>query len=89
MEPNCDIILEGRASSPVDDFGGRDQLSAIECGLIEGFAGAQLLVHNLNCRLAQGETINFSEHAQACSEMVRIAAQLATRARRVKQDTAA
>jgi hypothetical protein len=37
------------------DLGGRDQLSTIECALVEGFAGAALTLHDLNTRLASAK----------------------------------
>ena len=58
------------------DLGGRSQLSAIEIALVEAFAGAAVTLENLNVRLLLGEQIDFSEHAQAVSAMVRVAARL-------------
>jgi hypothetical protein len=58
------------------DLGGRDQLSTIELALIEGFAGAYVALENLNTRLALGEKIDLSEHAQAISAMVRVSNKL-------------
>jgi hypothetical protein len=58
------------------DLGGRDQLSTIERQLVEAFAGACVTMQNLNTRLALGETIDLSEHAQAVSAMVRVASRL-------------
>jgi hypothetical protein len=59
-----------------NDLGGREVLSTIERSLIEAFAGAALTLHHLNAQLALGEPIDFSEHAQAVSAMVRIASRL-------------
>ena len=58
------------------DLGGADRLSTIEHALIEGFAGAALTLHNLNCRLALGLAIDLGQHAQAVSAMVRVASRL-------------
>jgi hypothetical protein len=58
------------------DLGGHDQLSTIECALVEAFAGAAVTLHNLNTRLALGEEINLAQHAQAVSAMVRVASRL-------------
>ena len=58
------------------DLGGHDQLSTIECGLIEGYVGARLIMMNLNSRLIRGEQIDFNQHATAVSEMVRVASRL-------------
>jgi hypothetical protein len=58
------------------DLGGRDQLSTIERALVEAFAGAAVTLHNLNTRLALGESIDLGQHAQAVSAMVRVASRL-------------
>jgi hypothetical protein len=58
------------------DLGGRDQLSTIERALIEAFAGACVTLHHLNTKLALGEEIDLSQHAQAVSAMVRVASRL-------------
>jgi hypothetical protein len=63
------------------DLGGRDQLSTIERALVEGFAGAALTLNNLNTRLALGQAIDLSQHAQAVSAMVRIASRLGLQTR--------
>lgn len=58
------------------DMGGHDQLSTIEVALIEAFAGAAVTLNNLNTRLALGQEIDLSQHAQAVSGMVRVASRL-------------
>ena len=58
------------------DLGGRDQLSTIERALVEGFAGSCVVLGHLNAKLALGEDIEVSEHAQAVSAMVRVAGRL-------------
>jgi len=58
------------------DLGGRDRLSTIERALVEAFCGAAVMLHSLNARMALGETIDLSEHAQAVSAMVRVASRL-------------
>jgi len=58
------------------DLGGRDQLSTIEVALVEAFAGAALTLHHLNARLALGQPIDLSQHAQCVGAMVRVASRL-------------
>jgi hypothetical protein len=58
------------------DLGGRDPLSTIELALIEAFAGATVTLQHLNTRLALGQEIDLSQHAQAVSSMVRVASRL-------------
>jgi hypothetical protein len=58
------------------DLGGRSELSTIERALIEAFAGAAVTLMHLNTKLALGETIDLSQHAQAVSAMVRVASRL-------------
>lgn len=58
------------------DLGGRDQLSAIELALIEGFVGSTVLMTDLNTRLALGQEIDFGAHASCVSAMVRVASRL-------------
>jgi hypothetical protein len=68
------------------DLGGRDQLSAIEASLVESFAGAAVVLDNLNTRILTGAEINnamVAMHAAAISAQVRVAAKLGT-ARRAK-----
>jgi hypothetical protein len=65
------------------DLGGADLLSTIERGLVEGFAGAFVILRRLNARLASGEAIDPAEHAQTVSEMVRVATRVGT-ARRAR-----
>ena len=63
------------------DLGGHDQLSTIERSLIEGFAGAAVVLDNLNTRLALGERINLGEHAQCVNALTKIASRLGLRRR--------
>jgi hypothetical protein len=58
------------------DLGGADRLSTIERELIEGFAGAAIKMRHLNTQLVLGQEIDLSEHAQAVSNMVRVASRL-------------
>ena len=58
------------------DLGGRDALSTIERSLIEGFAGAALVLANLNTRLALGERIDLGDHAQVVNALTKIASRL-------------
>ena len=58
------------------DLAGRDQLSTIEHALVEAFAGACVSLQNLNTRLALGQQIDLSQHAQCVSAMVRVASRL-------------
>lgn len=58
------------------DLAGRDQLSAIERALVEAFAGAAITLHHLNTKLALGQEIDVSQHAQCVGAMVRVASRL-------------
>ena len=69
-----------------DDLGGRDQLSAIERTLIEGYAGAAVALQDMNARRTLGQPVDLSQHAQAVSAMVRIASRLGLH-RRMKDVT--
>lgn len=69
-----------------NDLGGHNELSTIERALVEGFAGAALTLHDLNTRLALGQEIDLSQHAQAVSAMVRVASRLGI-SRRAKEVT--
>ena len=59
-----------------NDLGGRDNISTIEHGLIEAYAGAKVWLDNINTRLALGQQIDFSEHASAISALVKTASRL-------------
>jgi hypothetical protein len=63
------------------DLGGRDQLSRIEIALVEGFAGACVVLDQLNAKLLQDQSIDLSEFAQASNAMVRIASRLGLKRR--------
>jgi hypothetical protein len=65
------------------DLGGRSALSTIERALIEGFAGSCVVLGHLNAKLALGEDIEVSEHAQAVSAMVRVAGRLGLQRRMI------
>jgi hypothetical protein len=58
------------------DLGGREQLSAIELTLIEGYAGAAVALQDLNARRTLGQPVDMAQHAQVASTMVRIASRL-------------
>ena len=77
-----DLVVRGAQA----DLGGRDQLTTIELALIHAFAGAAVHLESLNARLLLGGPIDLTEHAQAISSLVRIAARLGTR-RRAKDVT--
>ena len=66
------------------DLGGSDQCSTIERALVEAFAGAYVSLANLNTRLALGEPIDLSQHAQCVGAMVRVASRLGLQ-RRAKE----
>lgn len=78
---NAAKVFDRLVANIETDLGGRDQLSTIERALVEGFAGAAVTLHNLNTRLALGETIDLNQHAQAVSAMVRVASRLGLRRR--------
>ncbi len=58
------------------DLSGRDQLTAIQRALVEAFAGACVSLQHLNAKLALGEEIDISQHAQCVGAMVRVASRL-------------
>ncbi len=78
---NAAKLMDRLVADIENDLGGADQLSTIERALVEGFAGACVTLQNLNCRLAIGEPIDLSEHAQAVSAMVRVATRVGLRRR--------
>jgi hypothetical protein len=65
------------------DLAGRDRLSAIERQLVEAFAGAAVTLHHLNTKLALGEDIDISQHAQCVGAMVRVASRLGLQRRMI------
>jgi hypothetical protein len=58
------------------DLGGHHQLTAIEKGLVEGFAGATIILQSLNAQMALGQIIDVADLSQSISSMVRIASRL-------------
>ena len=85
---NAARYFDDLASNIEADLGGRAALSTIELALIEGFCGAAVTLQNLNTRLALGQDIDLSQHAQCVSAMVRVASRLGLqrRARDVMPD---
>lgn len=61
------------ASAIIADQGGADRLSESRQQLIRRFAAAAVLAEAMEARLANGETIDISEHALLCSTLVRVA----------------
>jgi len=61
------------ASQIITDQGGADLISESRSQLIRRFSAAACLAEQLEARLANGETINITEHALLCSTMVRVA----------------
>jgi hypothetical protein len=80
---NAAKYFDNLASAIQADLGGRDHLSTIELTLIEGYAGACVTLQHLNTKLALGQEIDLSQHAQCVSAMVRVATRLGL-ARRAK-----
>jgi hypothetical protein len=67
------------------DLGGAESITTIERTLIEGFAGATVMLEGINARIALGQPVEPEELSQAASTLVRIATRLglARRARDV------
>ena len=55
------------------DQGGADSLSEARLQLIRRFAASAVLAEQVEARLARGEEIDLAEHAQLCSNLVRLA----------------
>jgi hypothetical protein len=64
------------ASGIANDLGGTDNLSTVQKTLVEAYAGASLLVSNLNAQLLLGKDVNILELSAAISTMVRIASRV-------------
>ncbi len=61
------------SSAIAADQGGAGQLSEARLQLIRRFAAAAVLAEQLESRMANGETIDITEHALLCSTLVRVA----------------
>ncbi len=66
------------------DLGGADQLSTVQKGLVEAFAGIAVHVHNFNAHLLRGDKVDILMHTQAVSSLVRVASRIGLR--RVARD---
>ena len=64
------------ASQLAVDQGGADRLGEARLHLIRRFAACACIAEQLEARLANGEQIDISEHAQLCSSLVRIASRI-------------
>jgi hypothetical protein len=79
-------MLDGRSNAAKEfdrivagiesDLGGRDKLSTVAAALVEAFAGAAVLMNNLNVRLLIGERVDLAEHSAAIGAMVRVASRI-------------
>ena len=72
-------LFDGMVAAIHSDLGGRDQLSAIQRGFVEAFAGATVTLDHINARILAGAEIDnalVSMHASAISAMVRSASRL-------------
>jgi hypothetical protein len=69
-------MFDAIAFGVAEDLGGDEHLSTIQKHLVEAFAGAAIVVHDINARLMLGEKIDVLEHSQIVSVMIRIAARL-------------
>jgi hypothetical protein len=61
------------------DLGGHNQLSAIQLGLVEAFAGAAVMIDHLNMQVLNGAAIDsaiVTAHSAVASAMVRLASRL-------------
>src|SRR5271157_6109825 len=58
------------------DLGGRDEISSIEKALVAAFAGATIMLDNLNARIALGETVDPVALGATISSLVRVATRL-------------
>ena len=76
------------ATAILTDQGGVDQCSESRVQLVRRFAAAAVLAEQMESRLANGEQINISEHAQLCSSLVRLAQRIGIN-RRLKNVTPA
>ena len=74
-------LFDRLVSSIKSDLGGQDQLSAIELSLIDGYAGACVLLDDLNARILLGQEIDISALSQIINSMVKIASRLGLRRR--------
>jgi hypothetical protein len=70
------------------DQGGEDRCSESRKQLIRRFAAAAVIAEQMEARLANGGTINITEHAQLASTLVRIAQRIGIN-RRAKDITPA
>ena len=75
-----DSITSGLAA----DLGGIDNLTVVQRHLVEAFAGAAVVVNDLNARLLMGSKVDVVEHSQVIGILVRIAARLGVK--RVAKD---
>jgi hypothetical protein len=70
----------------IADLGGRDRLSRIELSLIEALAGCYLQLHDMNCRLMLGQSIDPTNYGSLTSGLVRLSSRLGLQ-RRTKDVT--
>jgi hypothetical protein len=73
---NAAKMFDRLVSEIESDLGGANQLSTIERTLIEAYVGATITLASLNTKLALGQPIDLSQHAQTISAMVRVASRL-------------
>lgn len=67
-----DAIVNAIAS----DLGGANRLSTVQSHLIEGFAGAAVIVHDLNAKMLLGKQVDLLQYGSAVSTLVRLASRV-------------
>jgi hypothetical protein len=79
--------FDGIVAGIAGDLGGGDLLTTIERNLVEAFAGAACLVHDINAHLLRGDKVDTFELAKAVSMLVRTGAKLGVSRRYLRDIT--
>jgi hypothetical protein len=79
MRTNAYKIFDSLINRIHTELGGEDQLTAIQCGLVEAFAGASVMLGHLNTQVLAGVEVDsalVASHSAVAGAMVRIASRL-------------
>jgi hypothetical protein len=63
-------------SEITNDLGGPDNITTIQRGLIEAYAGTAVRANEMNVKMLLGKDVSLADHALIVSSMVRVASRL-------------
>jgi hypothetical protein len=73
---NAAKIFDRTVIEITNDLGGPDNITTIQRGLIEAYAGTAVRANEMNVRMLLGQEVSLADHALIVSSLVRVASRL-------------